>query len=199
MIVDNAPDLMMFSIAQGISDKAMDEYEKLVKKTPNTPAETAKIRAIEADIEAFEYSIADWAFIPVPIDPNLTSLQVSSIRSSTQKRVKYIGKEVQTRSTMNTVNIELITTDSGMISMLINLAEMVFNCGDSLPRFKFFSPDLIVMAGRLIGFDHSTRASDSKTVINLTVQKGSSDEESEKKKSKVEVPPIFKTVLPTVT
>ena len=174
MLLDNAPPLMMVSTDAALSESEALELTKLENQKEKTPEDLARIDEIKEKAKNSPFS---FNYIPIPIDPNLTQLQVSDIRASTKKRIVMVGDEPVTKNTLNTVTIGLLTVDSDMVDLLVTLATLLFNIDDALPRFKFFSKQCLILGGRLVGFDHSVVDDDSKVLVTLTIQKGSGDEE----------------------
>lgn len=174
MILDDAPPLMMFSTDVSLSESEAVELDTLENKKEKTPEDIARIDELKTKAKNAPFN---FNYIPIPIDPNLTQFQVSDIRASTKKRVIMVGDEPVTRNTLNTTTIGLLTVDSDMVDLMVNAATLLFNIDDSLPRFKFFSKQCLILGGRLIGFDSAVTDNDNKVLVTLTIQRGSSDEE----------------------
>lgn len=196
MIVDNAPDLLMFCLDKPLNEKEIEERDKLKNKRPLTPDEVVRLDFLNEQGDIFSTGETG-TWIPVPIDPNVTGMQVSSFSSETKKRIKLVAGKTSVRPSLNTVTIEIVTVDSAFVSTMVNVADMIFNCDDSYPRVRLYSPQMVILAGRLLGFNHKSTGSDNKVVITLTIQRGTVEEESGRVVKK-KVKQIFKEEFPPV-
>jgi hypothetical protein len=195
MIFDNAPTLMLFSL-----DESLTQQEALKLKTlesldgPPTEAQLKEKNTLLAKMEST--SILNW--VPIPIVTKVLQMQPESFSSTIRKRVSMIGGAPVLRGTSNVVTITFVGVDSWVMTLLVSIADQLFQINDSLPRFKYFSKEAVILGGRVLGFDHSSEADNNTHKITLTIQKGSAEEETLSKLSVKEVIEAVKVEMGTI-
>lgn len=152
-IVDQAPDMFLISI-----DK-MD----MSKVDAKTQSELDKIMT-----KARAFYPFNW--IPVPIDPRITQCQIASSSVNITNRVRVINNEAKVTGLDKNYRLTITATDSVLPWLLTSLLEQVWELNDSVPRVRFFSPDLIIMNGVLVSYTRSNSEDANVNSITITIQ-----------------------------
>lgn len=190
MILDNAPDVLLFNLEQPLSDTERDKLKSLSGLLSLTSEQSE-----QANLLKEKETVLEDIWIPLPLDSRVIPVQIKAFQSSTTKRLQQIEGESVLTNTGNLTTITITSPGNVFVNLLVGVADFFFQQEDSLPRIRFFSNKAVIIDGRLFRMGRSYNANTDEQTVVLEIQKGDAGAKLTKVKKKT---PIELTPLPDI-
>ncbi|MGD1335036.1 hypothetical protein ACP6H1_21715 [Vibrio harveyi] len=170
MISEKAPPLFLIYLDDTLSEAEQRELAELDAKAELVGEDKARIEELTKKYE----NLRDTTPIAVPLIGDLLGAIPDGYKQSTVKSIDMAGGAPIIKGNINTSTITLRTGSSDFINAMIGLVNWLFQKQDALPRISFFSPEMVVIGGRLLNMTTATKSDTTEKVLNFELQKGDS-------------------------
>ncbi|EIO4560660.1 hypothetical protein LQM11_001216 [Vibrio parahaemolyticus] len=170
MITQKAPPLFLIYLDDTLSESEQKQLYELNAKADYTPEDDAIIKSLTEKSEDLRSTTP----IPIPIIGDLIGMIPDGYKQAVVKGIDMAGDTPILKGNVNTSTITLRSGSNDFINAMIGLASWLFQKQDSLPRISFFSPEMVVIGGRLLNMSVATKADTTEKVLVFEMQKGDS-------------------------
>ncbi|ENP0841194.1 hypothetical protein ACCI44_003633 [Vibrio parahaemolyticus] len=170
MITQKAPPLFLLYLDETLSEDEQKELAELNAKAGPTKEDYARIKELTEEYQDLRKTTP----IPIPIIGDLIGMIPDGYKQAVVKGIDMAGDTPILKGNVNTSTITLRSGSNDFINAMIGLASWLFQKQDSLPRISFFSPEMVVIGGRLLNMSVATKADTTEKVLVFEMQKGDS-------------------------
>lgn len=170
MITQKAPPLFLLYLDETLSEDKQKELAELNAKADPGDEGFARIKTLTEEYKDLRKTTP----IPIPIIGDLIGMIPDGYKQAVVKGIDMAGDVPILKGNINTSTITLRSGSNDFINAMIGLASWLFQKQDSLPRISFFSPEMVVIGGRLLNMSVATKADTTEKVLVFEMQKGDS-------------------------
>ncbi|EHJ9984132.1 hypothetical protein KUK83_003329 [Vibrio parahaemolyticus] len=170
MITQKAPPLFLLYLDETLSEDKQKELAELNAKAGVTKEDRARIKELTEEYQDLRKTTP----IPIPIIGELIGMIPDGYKQAVVKSIDMAGDAPILKGNINTSTITLRSGSNDFINAMIGLASWLFQKQDSLPRISFFSPEMVIIGGRLLNMSVATKADTTEKVLVFEMQKGDS-------------------------
>ncbi|EHK2853864.1 hypothetical protein QUN95_001727 [Vibrio parahaemolyticus] len=168
MITQKAPPLFLLYLDETLSEDKQKELAELNAKAGVTKEDRARIKELTEEYQDLRKTTP----IPIPIIGELIGMIPDGYKQAVVKSIDMAGDAPILKGNINTSTITLRSGSNDFINAMIGLASWLFQKQDSLPRISFFSPEMVIIGGRLLNMSVATKADTTEKVLVFEMQKG---------------------------
>ncbi|EID0698877.1 hypothetical protein L5186_002713 [Vibrio parahaemolyticus] len=168
MITQKAPPLFLLYLDETLSEDKQKELAELNAKAGVTKEDMARIKELTEEYQDLRKTTP----IPIPIIGELIGMIPDGYKQAVVKSIDMAGDAPILKGNINTSTITLRSGSNDFINAMIGLASWLFQKQDSLPRISFFSPEMVIIGGRLLNMSVATKADTTEKVLVFEMQKG---------------------------
>ena len=166
--VQSAPPLFLLYLDETLSEDKQKELAELNAKAGVTKEDRARIKELTEEYQDLRKTTP----IPIPIIGELIGMIPDGYKQAVVKSIDMAGDAPILKGNINTSTITLRSGSNDFINAMIGLASWLFQKQDSLPRISFFSPEMVIIGGRLLNMSVATKADTTEKVLVFEMQKG---------------------------
>ncbi|KIP71405.1 hypothetical protein SN11_16845 [Vibrio harveyi] len=170
MITGNAPPLFLIYLDDTLSEAEQKQLSELNAKADLTTADEAIIKSLTEKYN----NLRGTTPIAIPLIGDLIGMIPEGYKQSVVKSIDMAGDVPVLKGNINTSTVTLRSGSNDFINSLIGIASWLFEKQDALPRISFFSPEMVIIGGRLLNMTVAVKADTTEKVITFEMQKGDS-------------------------
>lgn len=179
MITQKAPPLFLIYLDDTLSESEQKQLYELNAKADCTSEDKAIIKALTEKYNDLRSTTP----IPIPVIGDLIGMIPDGYKQAVVKGIDMAGSVPVLKGNINTSTITLRSGSNDFINAMIGLASYLFQKQDSLPRISFFSPEMVIIGGRLLNMNIAAKSDTTEKVLVFELQKGDSSILGNAKKS----------------
>ncbi|MGD1455295.1 hypothetical protein [Vibrio harveyi] len=170
MITELAPPLFLIYLDDTLSEDEQKQLAELNAKADLTPTDQATIKTLTEKYEDLRTTTP----IAIPLIGDVIGMIPDGYKQSVVKGIDVAGGVPILKNNLNTSTVTLRSSSNDFINSMLGVGSWLFQREDALPRISFFSPEMVIIGGRLINMTLATKADTTEKVITFEMQKGDS-------------------------